>query len=190
MKNVIMRAGILRHILLWSVAAIYLFFGPSLYYQLFPREGKPVEVWDEQPPKTGRIRYNLESCKFWSNNLATYTEGETYALWGWAFLNLGPDTLQANYDRFAIVYDDTHSYVFPMKVYPRPGVQDHFKDLGLTDLASSGFYAVISRNALGVGEYGIGLLFKNKQDGTSYYVKTDQLLVRTPNHLSLEADRK
>ena len=146
-----------------------------------------MEVWSQQPEKKGKIRYNIEGCKFWSNNMASYEEGETYALWGWAFLEKGPSIRQADFDRFVIIYDDTNAYVFPMRVYPRPGVQEAFKDLGLSDLTSSGFYSVISRNALDTGEYGIGLLFRHKQDGSSYYVRTDKILVRSPNHLSVES---
>jgi hypothetical protein len=185
-------ASKISHLALWSTAILYLLLSPSLYYHLFPREGKPIEVWEQQPKEAGRgrFRYNVESTKFWSNGKVTYAEGETYALWGWAFLNKGPDTLQADFDRFVIIYDDANSYVFPMQVYRRPGVQKVFKKLGLKDLKSSGFYSVISRNALDVGEYGIGLLFKHKQNGSIYYVQTNKILVRSPNHLTLKSISK
>jgi hypothetical protein len=179
-----------RHILLWSMAILYLLVSPPLYYHAFVREGKPVEVWKQQPKEAGKIRYNVENCRFWANNTISYTEGETYALWGWAFLNKGPSTRQADFDRFVVIYDDTNSYVFPMQNRRRPGVQKVFSELGLKDLTSSGFSSVISRNALGVGKYGIGLLFKHKQDGSMYYVQTNKILVRSPNHLSLESISK
>jgi len=186
MTNVLTLAGKFRHILLWSIAALYLFFSPSLYYHFFPQEGKPLEVRQEHPKERGKIRYNVEACKFWSKNTASYVEGETYALWGWAFLEMGPDTLQADFDRFVVVYNDDNTYLFPVKIYRRPGVQDAFKDLGLSDLSSAGFYSVISRNALEAGEYRIGLLFKHKTQDTNYYVRTNKILLRSPNHLSLE----
>ena len=186
MTGFAIRASKLSHIMLWSIAVLYLLFSPSLYYRFFPQEGKPLEVWKEQPKERGAIRFNVEACKFWSKNMASYVEGETYALWGWAFLNLGPNTLQADFDRFAVIYNDANVYVFPMKIFRRPGIQDKFKDLGISDLSSSGFYAVISRNALDMGEYGIGLLFKHKNNGKSYYVQTNKILRRSPNHLSLE----
>ena len=186
MKRITTYIGSLRHILLWSIAVLYLLFSPSLSYHLFSWEGKPLEVWKRQPEKTGGIRYNVEDLKYWSKNMASYQEGETYALWGWAFLDIDPKTLQADLDRFVVIYNDANAYVFPMQVYRRPGVQDTFKDLGLSDLTSSGFYAVISRNALTVGEYGISLLFKHKQDGTIHYIQTNKILVRSPNHLLIE----
>jgi len=187
MTNTTIPAGKLRHALLWSTAILYLLFSPLVYYHLFPqREGKPIEVLKAPPEENGRIRFNIESLIYWSNNLVAYQEGETYAFNGWAFLNEGANTKQAEYDRFVIVYNDANAFVFPMKVFRRPDVQDAFKDLGLNDLAGSGFNAVISRNALTVGEYKIGLLFKNKQDGTSYYLATDRILERTPNHLVLK----
>jgi len=183
-------ASKLGHIMLWLIAALYLLVSPSIYYHLFPQEGKPLEVWKQQPKEKGNIRYNVEDCKFWSEDRVSYEEGETYALWGWAFLDTGPGTMQTDFDRFVVLYDDVNAYVFPMQDYRRPGVQDRFKDLGLGDLTYSGFYSVISRNALAVGKYGIGLLFKHKQDGTSHYIQTSKMLVRSPNHLSLERKSK
>ena len=179
--------GKIKHIFLWSTAILYLLFSPSLYYHLSPlQEGKPLEVWKEQPETTGNIRYHVEECKFWFQNMPSSSERETYALWGWAFLNLGTNTLQTDFDRFVIIYDESHSYVFPVRRVPRSDVQDKFKDLNLIDLQSSGFSSVISRNALAIGEYGIGLLFKHKQDGSSYYTPTNTILVRSPNHLTLK----
>lgn len=186
MKKITTYIGRLRHILLGSIAVLYLLFSPSLSYHLFSQEGKPLEVWKQQPKETGVIRYNVEDLKYWSKNMAVYEEGETYALWGWAFLDIEPNILLADFDRFVIVYNHADAYVFPMQVYLRPGVQETFADLGLSDLTSSGFYAVISRNALTVGKYGIGLLFKHKQDGTIRYIQTDKILVRSPNHLLIE----
>jgi hypothetical protein len=186
MTTFVTRVSKFSQILLWSIAGLYLLFSPSLYYRLFPREGKPLEIWAAPPKEKGQIRYSIGDCKFWSDNRVSFEEGETYALWGWAFINRGPETVQADFDRFVVLYDSANAYVFPMQVYRRPAIQDHFKDLGFSDLASAGFYSVISRNALDVGEYRIGLLFKHRQNGTNYYVETDKILVRSPNHLVLE----
>lgn len=190
MTKVVTQTGKLRHILLWSIAALYLLFSPALYYHLFPQEGKPIEVRKQQPEETGGIRYGVDDCKYWSKGRASHTEGETYALWGWAFPNMGLDVSEANFERFIVIYDPANAYIFPMQAYQRPDVQEAFKDLGVTDLASSGFYAVISRNALEVGEYGIGILFKHKQEDISHYIQTDKILVRSPNHLFLESRSK
>jgi hypothetical protein len=144
-------------------------------------------VWKKIPEQTRGIRYNVEDLKYWSKNMSIYDEGETYAIWGWAFLDIDPNILQSDFDRFVIVYNDDNAYVFPVQIYQRPGVQDTFKDLGLSDLTSAGFYAVIARNALAVDKYNIGLLFKQKQGDSIYYTRTGKILVRTPNHLSIEA---
>ena len=195
MTKVIIPTAKLRHILLWLIATLYLLFSPSFYYRWFPQEGnlqegKPLEVLKQQPERTGGIRYNVEDCKYWSTHREGDAEGETYALWGWAFLNIGPNILQADFERFVIIYSTENAYVFPMEIYERPDVQRASNDLGLTDLSSSGFYSLISRNALAIGEYGIGLLFKDKQNGTSHYVQTNKILVRSPNRLLLASGSK
>lgn len=188
MTKLTILAGRLKHVLLWSVAISYLFFSPSLYYQLFPREGKPVEILKSPPEVTGQITYNVEGLWYWSNNIVVYEENETYALAGWAFINTGPDTQQTDFERFIVLHDDAQAILFPVRDDPRRDVQKAFKDLGLSDLTSAGFNAVMSRNALPVGEYGVGLLFKNKQSGSVYYVESTKLIERTPNHLEFRSE--
>lgn len=174
------------HILLWSIAVVYLFVAPSLHNQLFVQEGKPIELDELPTEETGGIRYNIEAVKFWSENMQVHDEVETYALWGWAFLDTGETLFLKDFDRFFLISNQEDTYVFKSKVFPRPGVQDVFKDLGLDDLSSSGIYAVISRNEIPIGKYNIGLLFENKSGGEQYFVVTNKELIRTPNHLYME----
>lgn len=177
------RASKVSHIVLWSIAILYLLFSPSLNYHLFTKqEGKPVEVLKVPPKERGKIRYQLEKNLVAYEN---YEDAETYALKGWAFVIADPHTQQAEYDRFIVVYNESNAYLFLMKVDLRPRVQEVFKNLGLNDLKSSGFEAVISRNALRVGEYKIGLLFRSKEKAISYYKTTNRMLKCTPNYLLL-----
>jgi hypothetical protein len=184
-KNVFPK-GTLIHFVLWAMAILYLLFSPAFQYRFLSQEvGKPPEVLNAPPKENGEIKYNLESLIYWSIDRVADQEGETYAFMGWAFINESPQIQQAEYDRFVVVYNESNTYLFPMKVYPRPDVQKAFQDLGLGDLKSSGFNAIISKNALKVGEYKIGLLFRSKENGTSYYTVTTKILERTPNHLQL-----
>lgn len=172
-------------ILLWIIAVFYLLLCPYFSYQFFVQEGKPFEVWEHPPEETGGIRYNIEDIKYWKKNMEVYEEGETYALWGWAFLDISKKVELDDFDRFIVLTNHVNSYVFTTEVFLRPGVQDVFNDLGLDDLTSSGIFAFISRNALPAGTYSVGLLFKQKQDGERYYIMSSKELVRTPNHLKL-----
>lgn len=174
------------HILLWSIAVLYLLSSPSLSYHFLVQEGKPLSLDNLPSQETGGIRYNIESVKFWSENMQVHYEMETYALWGWAFLDIGKPVLLKDFDRYFLISNQEKMYVFSTQVFPRPGVQDVFKDLGQEDLSSAGIYAVISRNAIPVGRYSVGLLFEHKYDSEKYFVTIDKELVRTPNHLKLE----
>jgi len=179
-------ASKLGHIVFWSTAILYLLFSPSLRYQLFLQAGKPLEILNTPPNENGEIQYNVEKVDYWSENRVIHEKSETYALRGWAFVNEGPHTQQTDFDRFIVIYDDKKVYIFPMLVASRTDVQDFFKDNGLSGLVSSGFNAVISRNSLPIGEYDIGILFRHTQDDTSYYIQTNRVLMRTPNHLLLK----
>ena len=172
------------YILFWTIALLYLYISPSLYHNLIIREGKPIEVCQQEPKKTGGIKYNLEDFIDWSRKI--YNEVETYALWGWAFLDIGQKIALTDFDRYVVLTDNQGcSYLFSTQIYLRPDVTNYFTELGL-DLISSGFYAVIAKNALPPGSYNIGILFEHKQNGSAYYITTNENIVRTPNHLNLE----
>jgi len=173
------------HVLLWSIAVLHLLLGPFFSYHFFVEDGKPLEVWHQMPEETGGIRYNVEDLKFWAEDMEVYEECETYALWGWAFLDLDRKVDLTDFDRFVVLSDNTRSYVFSTQIYPRPGVKEAFYDLGLDGLISAGFYAVISRNALPPGTYSVGLMFRQGRSGQQYYIETNKVLVRTPNHLKM-----
>ena len=186
MPQVTIPASKIRHILLWSTAILYFLSSPSIYYHLFTQqEGKPIEKLYAPLKEKGEIKYNLESLIYWPRTRVAPKEGELYAFKGWAFINEGPHIRQDEYDRFVVVYNESNAYLFPMKDHSRPDVQKAFQKLGLSNLKSSGFHAVISRNALSVGKYKIGLLFRSQGDGPSYYRATNKILERTPNHLLL-----
>jgi len=178
------------HILFWSTALLYLLLSPSFNFHFLVQEGKPLEVCKQEPTNTGGIRYNIEDLKYWSKNLSVYSEGETYALWGWAFLDIGQKIALTDFDRYVVLTDNQGcSYLFSTQIYPRPGANDFFKELVQElelDLTSSGFYAVMVKNALPPGSYNIGILFEHKQNGSAYYITTNENIVRTPNHLNLE----
>jgi hypothetical protein len=182
-----MRWKVVLHIMLWIFAGLWLLLSPIWHYRFVVREGKPLEILEQQPEETGGIRQNIEDLKFWFDDGEVHEEGETYALWGWAFIDIEPHVTQYDFNRFVVLTDDENSYVFSTEVYPRPGVQDYFEELGLDDLTSSGFYAVISRNSLPVGKYNVGLLFKHRFDDTDYYYgQAYKFLLHSPNHIIME----
>jgi len=174
------------HVLPWSIAVLHFLLSPQFSYHFFVQDGKPFEVRQQLPKETGGIRYNIEGLKYWAEGMEVYEEGETYALLGWAFLDIDQTLVMTDFDRFVILSNHSGStYVFSTTVYPRPDVQNAFNDLNLEGLVSAGFYAVISRNALPWGTYSVGLLFTQEHSGRQFYIETNKALVRTPNHLKL-----
>jgi hypothetical protein len=191
MKKKLAGRQIVFLISLWVIATLWLLFSPSWRYQFFVQEGKPLEVLEQLLKETGGIRHNIEDLKYWSENIEVHEEGEIYAIWGWAFIDADKNVSQLDFSRFIILNNQDTSFVFPTEVYPRPGVQEYFQELGLGDLTPSGFYSVISLHSLPVGEYQVGLLFKHHQDSLhNHYHLTNKLLLRTPNHLFLKPNSK
>lgn len=179
------------HTVLWVLAGLWLLFSPYWRYKFFVQEGKPVVVLEQPPEETGGIRHSIGNLVYWSEGAESHEEGETYSLWGWAFTDVDRGVAQTAFYRFVVLTNQGKAYFYSMEVFDRPDVQEAFKELGFSDLTPSGFYAVISRNSLPVGEYKVGLYLKSLQDTSlNYFVETDKLLVRTPNHLLLETISK
>jgi len=171
---------------LWSAVVAYLVFGPKLHYILFETDGKPYEINVTIPEHSKVIRYNIEDLKYWEGDIQVYEEGDTYALWGWAFPEIGIDTDLANYQRFFVIRNARREFLFSTKVYSRPGVKDVFSDRQIKNLQMAGLYSVISKNALPLGVYHVGILAICENSGESYYTESNKLLIRTPNHLILK----
>jgi hypothetical protein len=166
------------HILIWVVMIIYLFIAPDLFTRFILTNGKAIEFSQELPATTDQIKLqvdNLDSIK---------SDGqELFQLWGWSFLLSDPN--QAIYDRFIVLQSDTRIYFFPTQTVERQGVQETFKDLNM-DLLFSGYSTIICKDVIKPGRYQIGIVFKNQFDNSTYYIRSNKLLVRTANQLILE----
>lgn len=162
------------HILVWIVMLIYLNAAYGLY-SLFLSKGRPVSFDLESSVKTKQIKYSIDSF----NNKASYD-----ILSGWAVLTEEHD--QSQYERLIMLQSDTKTYFFPLTSTKRPDLQKIFKKSKI-DVQKAGFNAHISSNFIQPGSYLIGIVFRLKTSNVSYYIVTDRLILRTPNHFQLKA---
>lgn len=133
----------------------------------------------------GQLKYHFDDLKFWSHDLEVKVELETYALWGWAFVD-EPSVEQA-YEITLILYDDNSvGFEYPTKSFPRPDVEEVFSYKGINGLSDSGFYVVINRRSLKNGSYRVGLLIRGLETEEKFFVLTNSRIIRTPNHLRFE----
>jgi hypothetical protein len=135
-------------------------------------------LFDEKLPQvTDQISYavdRIDTIVFRGQNL--------YNLSGWAFMRGEPD--QAAYERLIVLQSENRVYFFSSVNNARPDVQAEFTDLHL-DLINTGFSAYISKDMVEPGTYQIGILFKDRANGTIYYVVTNKSVIRTSNKLQL-----
>ena len=66
----------------------------------------------------------------------------------------------------------------------RGDVVRFFEDLNL-NIVDPGFTAVINRDLLPIGNYAVGILLTDTQDGSMEFVLTEHFIERTPNTISL-----
>lgn len=169
------------HIFIWAMMFAYIISAPRLHTYFFLKQGKPITISESIPTETDQIRLNVDAL-----DLIVQDRQEVYLLWGWAFSTLDPSLSPDMYEREILLISSSQKvYAFSINTVSRTGVQEVFKDLNM-NLTESGFSTLISKDVLPVGEYRIGIVFRNPSTGLSYYTDNPKrILLRTPNSLSL-----
>lgn len=169
------------HIFIWVMMFAYIISAPRLHTNFFLSQGKPVAIRESIPTETEQIRLNVDAL-----DLIVQDRQEVYQLYGWAFSTLDPGLSPDRYEREILLISSSQKvYVFSIVTVSRPGVQEFFKDLNM-NLTESGFSTLIAKDVLPIGEYRIGIVFRDPSTGQSYYTdKPKRVLLRTPNSLSL-----
>ena len=160
---------------------VYIISAPRLHTNFFLKQGKPLAIRESVPAEAEQIKLNIDAL-----DLIVQDRQEVYRLYGWAFSTLDPSLSPEMYEREILLISSLQRiYAFSIDTVSRPGVQEFFKDLNM-NLTESGFSTLISKDVLPVGEYRIGIVFRDPSTGLSYYTdKPKRILLRTPNSLSL-----
>jgi hypothetical protein len=168
------------HVLIWGTMFLYLLAAPRLYTQFFLKQGKPLRVEESIPPEEERIELSVDDL-----DETIVEKEEVYRLWGWAFSTADPKKSPDQYEREIVLTSDNKMYIFPTDTVERQGVQDTFQDLSM-DLLSSGYSTLIAKDVLPIGEYRVGIIFRDPSTRQEYYYdKPKVILKRSPNGLSL-----
>jgi hypothetical protein len=169
------------HIFIWTMMILYIAFAPHVYTYFFVKDGKPVRTEDALPPDSGHIIFNVEDI-----SLITQEGQELYKIWGWAFSTFDKTMSPDMYEREIALTSNSKTHYFPVFNVKRPGVNELYKNLGM-NLAGSGFYVLIAKDVLELGEYRLGIVFRDPSTGFLYYAdKPKRIIIRTPNKLTLE----
>ena len=173
------------HILIWALMASYLLIAPGLFTPMMIKTGKPIRTDSSIPTESDQISFAVEGLGFRPQN------GERlYNLFGWAFI-LGQGEAADRFEREITLTSDKKVYVFSTQTVARnPGPESIFVKLGV-NLDTLGYSTRISEDALKVGRYRIGIIFRNPSTGVDFYLdKPARYLVKTPNTLRLEEKAK
>lgn len=165
------------HILIWLLMILYLTISPNIIDQIMITEGKPIQYSVVSLEPSDIIRYSVDRL-----DSITINGQNIFNIWGWSFITT--DKEQANYEIFLVLESNKIKYYFLTKSYERAELQTAFKDVDIV-LQNSGFKANIAKETLKSGTYNIGILYRNKISGDTYYQITNAQLLKTPNNLKL-----
>jgi hypothetical protein len=157
---------------------IYAVAAHPFYAHYILKDGKPVSFDQELPQRmTKRITHEIDRID------PVVLRGQNlYEIWGWSFIKEEPD--QSVYERFIVLQSDSQTYFFTTTNKVRPDVQAEYADIQL-DLSNSGFSSYLSKDMIERGIYKIGILLRNRNNGTVYYLVTPKSIIRTANKLQL-----
>ncbi len=167
------------HGLFFSLIFLFIFVAPVIHDEYFVNQGKPIAMNIELPPETNSIQFALDGLEIFNSQ-------DVYNLTGWAFLTVNKRYASGEYERLLVLQSLYANYVFQADTTKRIDIQTVFQDLGM-DVIMSGLSALIFKDSVPQGTYSLGLIFKNKSDGSAYYVDLNQCVTRTPNWFWLEA---
>lgn len=169
------------HALIWALMGVYLIIAPGLFTPALVKLGKPIRMDSPIPAESDQISFAVEQLQYRPE------AGERlYILSGWAYI-LGQGNAADKFEREIYLTSDQKVYVFSAKTVARqPGPESIFVKLGV-NLDTLGFSAQISEDALEVGKYRIGIIFRNPSTGLAFYRdKPAHYLIKTPNTLTFK----
>jgi hypothetical protein len=179
MKNFIVRNW--KHGLIWLFMIAFFIFAPTVYAKFYLKQGMPLQIKDSYPQKkTRRANFSIDGL-----NPTVFGGEKVYKLWGWVFQTEDLSAEQADYERILVLKSNSNIYFFPLTTEPSQDVQDAYKTLNL-DLMNVRFYTLIAKDFIALGNYHLEIIFKHRTNGTSFYRKTGEIVIRTPNRLILE----
>lgn len=157
--------GPLIHGAILLIFLVYMLSADCLFDHLIVLNGESTLQDIEVPHETGDIRYYVDAVS--KREIAWK---DVVSIIGWAFVE-GKDASADT--KHIVLRSDRKIYVFDTYIMPRPGVTQHFKDLGL-DLDASGFQSNIPVIKLDDGIYKVGIIVTH--DNMTSFVWTDKVL--------------
>lgn len=163
------------YLLPWVVLLVYVLVADSLYYALFIKNGRPVYQQPEAFEAKGQINFAVDALVDFN-----YDGEEVYELRGWAFT---PEITDLKNAKTQIVLRSVHeNLVFDRTIWRRPHLNEAMPEFAM-DLTDAGFRVVISKFALDIENYQVGILITDKTTGEQYFQLTGSYVERTPNRL-------
>ena len=160
------------------LSVILIIVGPQIYSALFIKQGKPISTDILLPSETTQARFALDGLELFNTQ-------DIYNLTGWDFPVIDPNVSASNYYRLIVLYSGSKNYVFHADTSQRIDIQTRFSGLGY-DVTMSGLSALIYKGAINPGTYGLGIIFKNDANHSSYFLNLNKCITRTPNRIWLE----
>lgn len=163
------------YLLPWLVLLVYLLVADQLYYALFVKNGRPVYQQSEAFEAKGQIKLAVDDLVD-----LNYDGEDVYELRGWAFT---PEISDLKNAETQIVLRSVHeSLVFDRTIWQREKLNEAMPEFGM-DLTDAGYRVRISKHALDIENYQIGILITDKTTGEQYFRLTGLYIERSPNRM-------
>lgn len=163
-----------KHFLIWALLLVYILSSNQLYTDLFVRNGKPVSQVVSLPAsaKEGDVIYKL------ANFVPVRYEGQDlFELRGYIFPQANPKLATKI---TVILISQNQRMAFSTDTVPTNSMIKSFAGYS-QGMEKTQFRMLLSKHALNVGVYQIGILLEDMSGSRRWFVPTGATIQKTPN---------
>jgi hypothetical protein len=176
MKN-IKNPNIRKRIFLVISIAMVLFVSHLIFINYFEKMGSPIRKDISLDLTAGKYsQYGIDS-------LSLYDERNyLFILSGWAYSISNANEPTDSYKTEIILFNETQNFVFESIPQRRADIVTTYDELSIGNV---GFNVIINRNVIPLEKFCIGVLLSNMDNGTQYFIRTNQVVQKKIFKLSL-----
>lgn len=163
------------HVLIWGIFVIYTLVSSDLYTAIFLKHGKPLTGSANLPAEMGEIHLMVDELR-----VSVYEGEEVYLLSGWVFAPGIPES--GSFKKKLVLHSTHEDLVFPAETVVRKDLTNVFSQYEM-NLDEAGFRVMITKHALEIDNYRIGILLEDSDGTPRAYRLLDRYIQREPNRV-------
>lgn len=166
------------YVFLWIISLVFFIWGHRFVGIVLTKDGRPQKLDIAIPQEADSILYFIDRFDLYDE------KGILYNLQGWAFSTDDPINPTNDYLTEIIFISDRGNILYSTRPEQRGDVVRFHEKLNL-NIQMPGFSSLINKELLKPDQYSISILLTNKKTGSTLYINTNKVIIRSPNSITM-----